>query len=317
MRGLLIVNPHATSTPGNGADLVVAALRGLVSLDVARTAYRGHARELAASTSAGLVVVLGGDGAINEAVNGLMEQSGPRPLLAVLPGGGGNVFAQAIGMPASATRAIEVLAGLVASGASRSIGLGLAGDRYFTFSAGIGMDAEVVHEVDQARARGRRESPALFARAIVRRYYGGTDRRVPALTLDVPGRPATEGLFMGVVMNSSPWTYLHGRPLLSRPFPDFSSGLDVLALDRLEIRDIVNAIGQMLLTARRRLGPRGSHLMTAYGLDTVTFRCSRPTAFHVDGEYLGEIESVKFQFVPDSLRVVAPVRPGDTVPGQM
>lgn len=309
MRGLLIVNPHATSTPGNGADLVVAALRGLVSLDVARTAYRGHARELAASTSAGLVVVLGGDGAINETVNGLMERPGHRPLLAVLPGGGGNVFAQAIGMPASATRAIDVLADLAARGASRSIGLGLAGDRYFTFSAGIGMDAEVVHEVDRARARGRRESPALFARAIMRRYYRGTDRRVPALTLDMAGRPPVDGLFMGVVMNSAPWTYLNRRPLLSRPFPDFSSGLDVLALSRLEMRDIMGAIGKMLLTARRRLGPRGSHLMTAYGLDAVTVRCSRPTAFHVDGEYLGEIESVKIQFVPDALRVVAPPRP--------
>ncbi|HLI55921.1 MAG TPA: diacylglycerol kinase family protein, partial [Actinomycetota bacterium] len=309
------------STPGNGADLVVAALRGLVSLDVARTAYRGHARELAASTSAELVVVLGGDGAINEAVNGLMERSGPRPLLAVLPGGGGNVFAQTIGMPTSATRAIDVLAGLVASlvasGDSRSIGLGLAGDRYFTFSAGVGMDAEVVHEVDQARARGRRESPALFARAILRRYYGGTERRVPVLTLDMPGRPPIDGLFMGIVMNSAPWTYLHGLPLLSRPFPDFSSGLDVLALNRLAFRDIVGAVGKMLLTARRRLGPRGSHMMTAYGLDTVTFRCSRPAAFHVDGEYLGEVESVKFQFVPDALRVVAPPRPRDTVTGQM
>lgn len=320
MRGLLIVNPHATGTSGNSADLVVAALRGLVSLDVARTTHRGHARELAASTSADLVVVLGGDGAINETVNGLMERaSGPasRPLLGVLPGGGGNVFAKALGMPASAARAIDELTGLLAAREYRSIGLGLAGDRYFTFSAGLGMDAEVIHEVDRARARGRKESPGLFMRTIVRRYYGGTNRRVPALILDVPGRPSTEGLFMGVVMNSSPWTYLHDRPLLSRPFPDFSSGLDVLALSRLEMRDIVSAIGQMLLTARRRLGPQGSHLLTTYGLDTVAFRCIRPTAFHVDGEYLGEIESVKFQFVPDALRVVAPPPPGDTTAGKM
>jgi diacylglycerol kinase family enzyme len=286
---------------------------------VARTQHRGHARELAAEADTDLVIVFGGDGAINEAVNGLMEQPpAARPLLAVLPGGGGNVFAQALGLPASAARALPVVRDLLASAGGagqasgagvRTIGLGLAGERYFTFSAGLGMDAEVVHDVEGLRARGRRESPALFIRAIVRRIYLATDRRVPALTLDRPDQPPTSGLFMGLVMNSAPWTYLNGRPLLVRPGPDFASGLDVLGLTRLALADIVSAIGQMLMTRQRGRSPRGRHLLTALRLDTVTIRCIRPTAFHVDGEYLGETESVKFQFVPDALRVVAPPPP--------
>jgi diacylglycerol kinase family enzyme len=68
----------------------------------------------------------------------------------------------------------------------------------------------------------------------------------------------------------------------------------------------MGTIRQMLRTERRGRKLAGRQLVTAYGLDTVSIRCSRPTAFHVDGEYLGEMESVKFQFVPNALRVVAP-----------
>jgi diacylglycerol kinase family enzyme len=311
VRGLLIINPQATSTSGNVADNVARGLAGLVDLEVACTRYRGHARELAATADQDVVIVYGGDGAINEVVNGLMDRrssaaSVPVPALAAIPGGGGNVFARALGLPASAPAAIARVRDLLAAGSFRTIGLALAGDRYFTFSAGLGMDAEVVHDVEEQRARGRKESQSLFVRTIVRRYYAGTDRRRPALTLERDDEPPLAGLFMILVTNSAPWTYFRGRPLLARPDPDFSSGLDVLALSRLKISDILSAIGQMMCTPGRNRAPRGKHVLTVDRLDSVTIRCTRPTAFHVDGEYLGETESVKFQFVPEALRVVAP-----------
>jgi diacylglycerol kinase family enzyme len=309
VRGLLIVNPQATTTTGNSADLVIRSLAGLVDLDVEHTQYRGHARELAAAARGELVIVLGGDGAINEAVNGIMgraagpEVSGSAPLLAVIPGGGGNVFAQALGLPVDPAAAITRIAQVIKAGRYRTIGLGLAGDRYFTFSAGLGMDAEVVREVERMRASGRRQSPALFAWAILRRYSSGTDRRRPALTLEQDGQPAIPDLFMTAITNRSPWTYVRGRALLPVPNPDFNSGLDVLALRKLRATTITSAIGQMLLIRRR--SPRGRHVLTVTGLESLTVRSVRPIAFQVDGDYLGETEAVKFQFVPHALRVVA------------
>jgi diacylglycerol kinase family enzyme len=314
VRGLLIVNPQATTTTGNSADLVVRSLAGLVDLDVEHTRYRGHARELAAAAHGELVVVLGGDGAINEAVNGIMTRSPGQapeqapeqeeaPLLAVIPGGGGNVFAQALGLPANPAAAIAKLTGVIKEGRYRTIGLGLAGDRYFTFSAGLGMDAEVVREVERQRASGHRESPALFLRTMVRQYRSGTDRRTPALTLERDGQPSTPDLFMTAITNRSPWTYLHGRAVLPVPNPDFNSGLDVFALRKVRATTIVSAVGQMLLFRRR--SPRGRHTLTVTGLESLTIRSARPIAFQVDGDYLGETEAVTFQFVPHALRVVA------------
>jgi len=305
VRGLLIVNPQATTTTGNSADLAIRSLAGLVDLDVEHTRYRGHARELAAAAPGELVIVLGGDGAINEAINGIMGRpdGGGAPLLAVIPGGGGNVFAQALGLPVDPAAAIARIREVVEAGRYRTIGLGLAGDRYFTFSAGLGMDAEVVREVERLRASGRRESATLFAWAILRRYSSGTDRRQPALTLERDGQPATPDLFMTAITNRSPWTYVRGRALLPVPNPDFNSGLDVLALRKLRATTILSAVGQMLLIRRR--SPRGRHVLTVTGLESLTVRAARPIAFQVDGDYLGETEAVKFQFVPHALRVVA------------
>ena len=63
-------------------DLAVRSLAGLVDLDVERTKYRGHARELAAAARGELIIVLGGDGSINEVVNGVMEPGRRLGLLA-------------------------------------------------------------------------------------------------------------------------------------------------------------------------------------------------------------------------------------------
>ena len=309
MRGLLIVNPQATTTTLNSAERAVRSLAEVVDLDVEHTRHRGHARELAAAARGDLVIVLGGDGAVNEAVNGIMGQrsgaadAGGAPLLAVIPGGGGNVFAQSLGLPVETAAAIARIKEAIQAGRSRTIGLGLAGDRYFTFSAGLGMDAEVVREVERLRASGHRESPALFIRTIVRQYRSGTDRRTPALILERDGQPSVPDLFMTAITNRSPWTYVHGRALLPVPNPDLNSGLDVFALRKLRATTILSAIGQMMLIRGR--STRGRNVLTVTGLESLTIRSVRPIAFQVDGDYLGEAEAVKFQFVPRALRVVA------------
>jgi diacylglycerol kinase family enzyme len=327
VQGVLIVNRHATSMTGTLIDLAVRSLAGLVDLDVERTEYRGHARELAAAARGELIIVLGGDGSINEVVNGVMcrdgagpggdgagpggDGAGPggdgagggRPLIAVIPGGGANVLARALGLPVDAAAAICQVREVIATGRYRTMGLGLAGDRYFTFSAGLGFDAEVVGEVDRLRAEGRRESASLFLRTIVRHLYRGTDRRRPALTLERDGQPPIGDLFMTIITNRSPWTYFRDRPLLPVPNPDFNSGLDVLALRRLRMTTILSAVGQMAYVRNRPA--RGRDLLSVLGSESFTVRSARPIAFQVDGEYLGETEALKFQFVPHALRVVA------------
>src|SRR3954451_21074248 len=102
MRALLVANPAATTTTRKVRDVLVRALSSELKVDVAETTHRGHGRELAAQAAAegiDVVVTLGGDGTVNEAVNGLLAGGpGPQgPTLAVVPGGSTNVFSRALG----------------------------------------------------------------------------------------------------------------------------------------------------------------------------------------------------------------------------
>jgi diacylglycerol kinase family enzyme len=326
VRALLIVNPHATSTTRLRRDVIVRALSSAVELEVVETRYRGHATSLAAAArndGLGLVLTLGGDGTVNEAVNGILgpasaggpaaanspaagggPPAGPDSLqaLAALPGGNANVFTRNVGLPSDPVDAAGQILQALAEGRHRSLGLGLAGDRYFTFNAGLGFDAEVVRAVDGHRALGRTATPALYVRMILRQYYRVTDRRHPALMLERDGHPPVGPLFLGMVSNTAPWSYLGRRPVYTNRQAAFDSGLDVFALRSLRTVSTVRTIRQMLSPGRP---PHGRSVVNLHDQPELTLRSIRPVAFQVDGEYMGECESVRFVSVPDALRVIA------------
>lgn len=302
-------------------DQVIRELGTGLDLDTAQTRYRGHARELAATAEDyGLIVPFGGDGTVNEVVNGVMDRwpvdggsvragaagGGARPVIAPVPGGGANVFARTLGLPPDPVPAARRIAAAAEANRCRVIGLGLAStptaDRYFMFCAGLGVDAEVVADVERRRANGQRESVPLFAWTALRRYYTGTDRRRPALTLEADGIPPAEEFFMGVVTNSAPWTYLGDHPVRPTPHNDFTSGLDVFALRRLRTLSTLRALGQMMRPPTRPVS--GRDVVSATMLTGLAFRASRPIACHIDGEYLGESEKVAFRHLPNAMRVI-------------
>ena len=313
MRALLIVNPYATSTTPVRREVITHALASELDLDVVQTRYRGHAAHVAegaAREGFGLVLTLGGDGTVNEVVNGILRARPPgagpggapdgAPLLAALPGGNANVFIRALGLPMDPVDATGRILRSLPAGRTRTIGLGLAGRRYFCFNAGLGIDAEVVRVVEGLRARGRGASAALYVRATVRQFTAVTNRRDPALTLERDGQPAMDGLFLGIVSNASPWTYLGHRPVNASPRAGFDTGLDLFAMRKLGTLRTLNAVRQMLGNE----GPAGRHVVSLHDQEALTFRAVRPVAFQVDGEYVGEREHVMLRSIPNALRVL-------------
>jgi diacylglycerol kinase family enzyme len=314
VRALLIVNPYATSTTPVRREVITHALASELDLDVVQTRYRGHAAHVAegaAREDFGLVLTLGGDGTVNEVVNGMLRARPPggtgdgtpppAPLLAALPGGNANVFTKALGLPADPVDATGQILRSLPAGRTRTIGLGVADRRYFCFNAGLGLDAEVVRVVEGLRARGRGASAALYVWTTVRQFTTVTDRREPALTLERDGVPALDGLFLGIVSNTSPWTYLGERPVNASPQAGFDTGLDLFAMRKLGTLGTLNALRQML---GRDGGPAGRHVVSLHDQAALTFRADRPVAFQVDGEYVGEREHVMLRSIPNALRVL-------------
>jgi diacylglycerol kinase family enzyme len=312
MRALLVVNPAATTTSARTREVLACALEAELKLEVAHTQHRGHAAELAREArhdALDLVVVLGGDGTVNEVVNGLLaDPSHPDgPDLAVVPGGGTNVFSRALGIPRDPVEATGALLDALRDNRRRCIGLGLAGDRWFTFNAGMGWDAEVVARVDRrrrARPTDRHTTPTDYVRAALSQFFLHTDRRHPVLTLERPGEEPVP-LHMAIVANTAPWTYLGDRPLLPSPEASFDTGLDLYALTRLRTVGTLGEVRRLLRgrPSARRPGPR-TLVHREHDVPELTLRASRPVATQVDGEALGNLASMTFRSVPDALRVV-------------
>ena len=310
MPALLIVNPRATALTRPVRDAVIAKLAaGAGDLTVAETRHRGHAGELAGKALAdGLdaVVTLGGDGTLNEAVNGLLSDGVPAdpsclPGVVPLPAGSANVFARSVGLPRDLLRATGLVLDALRAGRRRPLTLGRADRRYFTFCAGLGLDAEVVRAVEEQRAAGHLATPGRYVRTAVRRFFA-TDRRHAALTVERPGGTPVDRVLFGIVSNTAPWTYAGPLPVNPTPRARLAGGLDVLAVRRM---DLLSSLG--LLTAMAAPGGiRPGHPGTAslHDLSAFTFRADRPVAFQVDGEYLGEHTRVEFAAVPDAIRLI-------------
>ena len=313
VRALLIVNPRATSTTRLRRDVIASALASAVKLEVVETRYRGHATSLASvarTEGFGLVLTLGGDGTINEVVNGLLGPSDPAeaiqaaelPALAALPGGSGNVFTGALGLPRDPVDATGEILQALAVGQTRTIGVGKADGRYFTFNCGVGLDAEVVRAVQGLRAHGRQATPSLYVRLALRQFYRQTDRSKPAVWIE-PHDGQVEGpVFLGIVSNTAPWTYLGGREVNANPQARFDAGLDVFALRSMSSASMAYALGQMFATKGGML--HGRNITTLHDQPSLTLRADRPVAFQIDGEYVGERELVRLRSIPSALRVI-------------
>lgn len=309
MRAVLVVNPKATATTAAGRDVLAHALASQVKLEVLETDYRGHA--MAAATQAmvdgaDLVVAHGGDGTVNEVVNGLLA-SGPGstvPMLGIVPGGSANVFARSLGLPRDPVDATHQLLHALEDRRQRQVGLGRVTSsggelpRWFTFSAGVGWDADVVAEVD--RKRGKKASPALYTRVALTQYLKPAHGE-PQLTVEVDGEEPVSGLRLVFVSNTDPWTYLGSRPIHLNRRCDFEGDLGVFALHSLALPTVLRHLRQAI---SRKGETRGRRLLRRDDVPALRVTSATPVRVQCDGDLLGERTSVEFSSVRHALTVV-------------
>lgn len=308
MRTLLIVNPQATATSQARRDLLAHALSDEVDLTVTHTTGRGHAADLAAAArqdGTEFVVVHAGDGTLNEVVNGLLL-AGPGPdvpMISVVPGGSTNVFARAVGIPNDPTAATEqILHALESHRPPLPVSLGIAGQRYFTFTAGLGVDGEVVRLVEQARAAGQPATHNLHIRMTLRALR--THRRDRNwLAVEADAQQPIQGCGLALISNLDPWTYLGDRPVRTNPGMGPSAGLGVFALKGLGWPTVSGAIWQ-LWRARTGHRPAGRGLIRLDDIGTVRLSASDGAAMQLDGDYVGQFTQVELGNVPDAIAVL-------------
>ena len=305
MRVLVISNPRATTTTSRQRDVVVRALASTASLQVAETANRGHAAALACRAmrdGVDIVVALGGDGTVNEVVNGLLTDGvhAQVPALGVVPGGSTNVFARAIGLPNDPVEATSMMINAITCGRRRQINLGKADDRWFVFAAGVGLDAAVVRAVEGHRRRGKRSTHALYVRTALWEYLK-TDHHRAAITIRPDDLKERSGVFLAIITNCSPWTFLGNHPLTPTPRANFEDGLDVYYRTRIGLPSMMIGLSRVL---RSRTKPEEFGAQSLHDLTSIKLRSDRAMPFQLDGEALGSRNEINFASVRNALSVL-------------
>jgi diacylglycerol kinase family enzyme len=303
---MLVVNPAATTTRVELRDLITAALSSVVELDVRVTRERGHATALAheaRTRGADAVVVLGGDGTANEVIQAL---AGSRVALGLVPGGGANVLARALGLPAEPVAATHRLLGALRTGTRRRIGLGLADDRWFAFNAGMGLDAAVVARVERSPARKQLLRQLAFVGSALGAWRERDVRR-DAVTVEWPDGRRTGPFTLALVANTSPYSYLGARPIVAHPGASFDRGLDLLTVAATGLDDVLRVVAGAV-SGGRHVGSRGVTLL--HDLQGFTLHAAsgdgpaRALPVHVDGDPIAPRTSVVLRSVPDALDVL-------------
>jgi len=307
----LIVNPNATTTTPRTRDVIIRAISSAIDVDVIDTTHRLHATDLARQARRNkidIVLTLGGDGTVNEAVNGLLAEGvGPdTPALGTIPGGSANVFARSLGLSEDPVDATAELIEAISQARQRTIGLGIAQynglHRYFMCNAGLGIDAEIIEEMDRQRAKGASATPARYVGTALNQYFIKTERHEPALTIERPGVEPVAGVFLAIIQNSSPWTYL--GPIAVDPCPraSFDAGLDLFAPRSLGVLHTVNYVQRMLLRQRSKY-PFGG-VLTLHDQSAIHIVASRPTSLQIDGEAAGSVRELTVTSAPQAIRVL-------------
>jgi diacylglycerol kinase family enzyme len=293
-RVALIVNPFASRVTSRGLAAVERALGEAADVETRLTAAPGHAAELAATADgADAIVVFSGDGGYNEVLNGL-ERDVP---IGFVPGGGTSVLARALGMPRRPEDAARRLAASLREGRTRRISLGRANGRRFTFSSGIGLDAEALRRLE-ARGRdedGKRAGDVAFAWTLGRLVV---ERRFAEPRLDVVGRGRAAFV---LVANCDPYTYAGRVGLHMAPEARFELGLDLVAPRSLRPGTVARFASYVLRGEGQQSAP---DIVYGHDLDRIEVVCDEPMPLQVDGEDLGDVERAVFEAERDAVTVL-------------
>jgi diacylglycerol kinase family enzyme len=290
MASALVVNPFASRVDDESVEHV-ARILGVA--EVVRTERAGHATALARDLCGRVdaLFVFSGDGGFNEVLNG----ADARTPLGFVPGGGTSVLPRALGLPRDPLRAAERLA----TRRTRRIGLGRADGRRFGFSAGLGLDAELIRRVEALgrTTEGKRAGDLAFALVALRTLAARRGRFDAALEVEGSGRAA-----FALVANCDPYTYFGRIPLRIAPLARFEAGLDVVAPRRVRTRSLPRFVAYAV---RGRGQQRARDVLYRHDVDHLVVRADAPLPLQLDGEDLGDATEVVFEAERDAVTVLA------------
>lgn len=265
--------------------IVIAALEARFKLDSSLTNARDAGIEVARNavgSGAELIIAFGGDGLVNEIINGMV---GSQSTLAIIPGGTMNVLARNLGLPRDPVEATDNILTRYLEVKPRTLKLGKANDRLFGFACGTGFDAEAAARVETHKTAKRRFGEPYFYAAALAVFLKSYFDKEPFLMCE--GAFGRRDAVMTVGLTAGPYAYLFGRPIRLSEGIFSEGGMDLFVLRRLSYSGIPAYASGALLTGRF-----GSNSESIRSLQRYRVTADLPFAVHVDGEPLTPTEQL-------------------------
>ena len=286
----LIVNPVARTMPSPDRLATAPAWLRLHGWSVAlrRTEASGHATELAraaAERGCDAVIAVGGDGTVNEVVNGL---AGSETALAVIAAGTANVWAAEVGLP----RHPAAVARLLDHGAVRRVDLGVVNGRHFLLMASLGVDSVVVAAISPWAKRA-------FGRLAYVTHGMREAATFPAVRarISIDGEELPADLLMLIAGNTR--SYGGALRITNRAVAD-DGRLDVVLYNGGGAGRLVGYLARTFVG--RHVSARGTLYHQASVLDVET---EVPLPVQADGDVVS-VTPARFEVRPGGLHVVVP-----------
>jgi len=303
-RMLVVVNPYATTVSDRLRNLVVYALQGRYEVTAIDTESKDHATEVCRRVhdeGYDVVVTFGGDGTVNEAVNGLAGSEVP---LFPLPGGNTNVFCRMLGIPSEIVDATEHLLRIADHWRPRRVDLPAVNGRAFTFASGIGLDATVVRRVDARPHLKARLGPWFFTSAAVASFLKDYLVHPPRLEVVADTGWRDRGV-TAIVQNGDPYTYFRHRPISLAEGVTLGSGtMSAVVLERATALDLPTISARAFLPRARIVRHRRVGHVEGIGALTVRSTDGREIPLQVDGDYVASVVEARYTITPGGLTVV-------------
>lgn len=311
MRVTLIVNTTASAVTPRARVVLRKALSADHEVETVETARRGHAARIArgaAKAGAEVVVVMAGDGTLNEAADGL---AGTETALAPIPGGSTNVYARAVGYSNDPVEATGQVLDALAAASFERVGLGSVNGRRFLFHTGVGFDAAVVEQVERRAFLKRHLAHPLFVASAFTTWFRHFDHRRPHFDVEIAERPLSaaehvEGGYLAIVSKVDPYTFLGPWPLRVAPKAGLDRPLSLTVFRTLDIATVLPAAASAMWKGRYL--ERHPAVVQRAALQELVVR-SRGAEFpyQVDGDFLGTADELHLRDEPESLSLVVPL----------
>jgi diacylglycerol kinase (ATP) len=289
-----IVNPSA----GHGQyrqiihDIEKVLSGSQVCYDIAIPTFKGEAVLMAkeASINHDVVVAVGGDGTVNEVINGLVDTDAT---LGIIPAGTGNGFAREFGIPLHPKEACKVLL----EGHTRQIDIGQADGRYFSGFAGMGFDALI------AKFTGEMFGPL---RGMWIYFFGGMlvfNRYKPqTISIEIDSETMEIRPLIVAVANTKRYG---GRAFIAPNAVPDDGMFDVC---------VIRYMGPWKLFWNLSKLFSGDHIklpyVTIYRSEKVLIYSSEPFPVHLDGEAIDSCCKIQFDIIPNAIKLIVPQEGG-------